>query len=84
MEGSQAEGYDPNQAWISKRRDDGSLVSDFVCFIDDQRLATGSGERIRAAGHTLSSHESYLGIQVHSENYEVLMVRWLQELGPEW
>ena len=28
--------YNPNQSWISKRRDDGSLASGFVCFIDDQ------------------------------------------------
>ena len=34
-----SEDYTPSLAWISKRRMDGSLASDFVCFVDDQRLA---------------------------------------------
>jgi hypothetical protein len=28
--------YNPSQAWISKRRLNGTLASNFVCFVDDQ------------------------------------------------
>ena len=55
--------YDPNEAWISKRREDDTLASDFATFIDDQRLAGASEERVIQAGHALSTRESYLGIQ---------------------
>jgi len=58
-----AKEYNPSIAWISKRRLDNSLASDFVCFIDDQRLAGSTSERITEAGHALSLRESYLGIQ---------------------
>ena len=55
--------YVPGEAWISKRRRDGSLASDFVTFVDDQRVVGGSHERVKAAGHAISTRESYLGIQ---------------------
>ena len=55
--------YQPGVAWLSKRRTDGTLVSDFVCFVDDQRLAAASSKCMTEAGHTLSSCEAYLGIQ---------------------
>ena len=58
-----SENYRPDVAWISKRREDGSLASDFVCFVDDQRLAAANKKRLAAAGHQLSSRESYMGIQ---------------------
>jgi hypothetical protein len=49
--------------WISKRRHNSSLASNFVCFVDNQWV-TGEGlERIVEAGHALSSRESYLGLQ---------------------
>ncbi len=57
------EGYKPSVAWISKRRTDGSLASDFVCFVDDQRISGQGRERVLAAGHAISSRESYIGIQ---------------------
>jgi hypothetical protein len=57
------EGYKPSVAWISKRRTDGSLASDFVCFVDDQRISGQGRERVLVAGHAISSQESYLGIQ---------------------
>jgi len=57
------QGYRPALAWISKRRNDGSLASDFVCFVDDLRF-TGQGyQQVREAGHAISSRQSYLGIQ---------------------
>ena len=55
--------YKPDATWISKRRQDGTLASDFVCFMDDQRITGAGDDRIIEAGHTLSSRESYLGIQ---------------------
>ena len=58
-----SESYRPDTAWISKRRKDGSLASDFVCFVDDQRLVGAGRGRVVEAGHTLSSRESYMGIQ---------------------
>ena len=58
-----SESYRPDTAWISKRRKDGSLASDFVCFVDDQRLVGAGRGRVVDAGHTLSSRESYMGIQ---------------------
>jgi hypothetical protein len=56
-------GYRPALAWISKRRDDRSLASDFVCFVDDLRITGQGSQRVREAGHAISSRQSYLGIQ---------------------
>ncbi len=53
--------YNPSEGWLTKRRKDGSLASDFVVFVDDKRVAGGGSERVQAAGHALSSGESYLG-----------------------
>ena len=36
------EGYRPALSWISKQRNDGSLASDFVCFVYDLQI-TGQG-----------------------------------------
>ena len=55
--------YVPGESWISKRRRDGSLASDFATFVDDQRVIGGSHERVKSAGHAISTRESYLGIQ---------------------
>ena len=55
--------YSPHRAWITKRRKDGSLASDMVCFMDDERLTGAGPERVEAAGHALSTRESYLGMQ---------------------
>ncbi len=56
-------GYKPSEAWISKCRADGSLASDFVCFVDDLRI-TGQGQRrVRESGHAISIKQSSLGIQ---------------------
>jgi hypothetical protein len=53
--------YQPSMAWTSKRRAKFSLAIYFICFVDDQH-ATGSGkERVREAGHAISTQESYLG-----------------------
>ena len=42
---------------------DGSLASDFVCFVDNLRI-TGQGRlRVIEAGHAISTKESWLGIQ---------------------
>ena len=49
--------------WISKRWADNSRASDFVCFVDDQRLTGEGKERVVEAGHALSTQESYLGLQ---------------------
>ncbi|EJK69370.1 hypothetical protein THAOC_09382, partial [Thalassiosira oceanica] len=37
--------------------------SDFATFVDDQRVMGGSHERVKSAGHAISTLESYLGIQ---------------------
>ncbi len=58
-----SERYNPSIAWISKRRADGSLATDFVCFVDDQRLAREGEERVKEGGHALSSREAFLGLQ---------------------
>ena len=55
--------YNPGKAWISRLRKDGTLASDFVTFVDDQRLAAAGRDRMIEAGHTLSVREAYLGIQ---------------------
>ncbi len=55
--------YHPLQAWLSKRRANGSLASDFVCFVDDLRV-TGQGRKhVIEAGHAISTREAWLGIQ---------------------
>jgi len=55
--------YKPHMAWISKRRADGSLASDYVTFVDDLRLAAEGQKRIAELGHTISTREAYVGIQ---------------------
>jgi len=35
----ETKGYRPALAWISKQRNDGSLASDFVCFVDDLQIS---------------------------------------------
>jgi hypothetical protein len=55
--------YNPAEGWLTKRRKDGTLASDFVVFVDDERVAGSSVDRLSSAGHTLSSRESYLGLQ---------------------
>ena len=57
-------GYRPALAWISKRkRIDGLLASNFVCFVDDLRITGQGSQQVREAGHAISSWQSYLGIQ---------------------
>jgi hypothetical protein len=58
-----SKGYKPAWAWISKRRKDNSLASNFVCFVDNQRVTASSSARVVKAGHAISTKESYLGIQ---------------------
>lgn len=55
--------YNPNQAWISKRRIDGTLASDFIAFVDDQRIAGATSQRVTQASHRVSTIETYLGVQ---------------------
>ena len=55
--------YDPSVGWITKRRQDGTLASDMVDFVDDERVVGSNAERVREAGHALSTRESYLGLQ---------------------
>ena len=55
--------YNPGKAWIGRLRKDGTLASNFVTFVDDQRLAAVGRDRMIEAGHTLSVREAYLGIQ---------------------
>ena len=50
--------YSLSQAWITKRWADNSHASDFVFFVDDQRLTGEGKERILEAGHALSTRES--------------------------
>jgi hypothetical protein len=52
--------YNPTEGWVSKRRKDGSLASDFVCFVNDQRVTGEGKEGVAAAGHAISTRESYL------------------------
>ncbi len=55
--------YHPLQAWLSKQRADGSLASDFVCFVDNLRVTGQGRERVIEAGHAISTREAWLGIQ---------------------
>jgi hypothetical protein len=55
--------YTPSEGWLTKRRRDGTLASDVVAFVDDERVVGSGSDRVMEAGHTLSSRESYLGIQ---------------------
>ena len=48
-------GYKPGLAWITKRRADNSLASNFVCFVDDQRVTGMGSDRVREAGHAIST-----------------------------
>ncbi len=42
---------------------DGFLASNFVCFVDDQRVTAPSSQCIIKAGHAISTRKSYLGLQ---------------------
>jgi hypothetical protein len=53
----------PALLWISKRRRNGSLASNFVCFVNDQCVMGEGVEQVVKAKHALSSRESYLGLQ---------------------
>jgi hypothetical protein len=56
--------YSPSLlAWISKRRSDGSLASDFVCFVNNLQVMGKERDRVIEGGHTISTRESWLGIQ---------------------
>ena len=55
--------YDPSKSWICRVRSDRSLASDFVYFVDDQRMGAAGSEHMIEAGHTPSVKESYFGIQ---------------------
>jgi hypothetical protein len=55
--------YNPSEGWLTKRQLDGTLASDMVTFVDDERVTGSGAERVREAGHTLSTRESYLGVQ---------------------
>ena len=55
--------YNPSIPWITKRRTDGTLASDLVDFVDDERIVGCGSERAREAGHAVSTRESYLGLQ---------------------
>jgi hypothetical protein len=57
------ENYKPFLAWVSKRRKDGSLASDLVCFVDNLRITGQGRKRVMEAGHTISTRESWVGIQ---------------------
>ena len=56
-------GYDPGRPWISKLRADNSRASDWVTFVDDQRLVAQGKDRMREASHALSTREAYVGLQ---------------------
>ena len=55
--------YNPSIPWITKRRRDESLASDLVGFVDDERIEGSRSERVRQAGHAVSTRESYLGLE---------------------
>jgi hypothetical protein len=53
----------PSEAWITKRQKDGSLASNFVCFVDNQRVTGEGRHQVIAVGHAIITQESYLGLQ---------------------
>jgi hypothetical protein len=55
--------YKTLEAWLSKRRADGSLASNFVCFVDNLRVTGQGREQMIKAGHAISTREAWLGIQ---------------------
>ena len=57
--------YKPDLAWISKRRADGLLVSDYVSFVGDLslRIVAEGQKRVAEIGHMISTQESYVGLQ---------------------
>ncbi len=56
-------GYAPLRPWISKRQRDGSLASNVICFVDDQRVPGQGEKKVMETGHTIRTMESYLGLQ---------------------
>jgi hypothetical protein len=55
--------YNPLKAWITKLRAENSLVSNFVCFVDNQQVTGHGRQQVKEAGHTISTRESYPGLQ---------------------
>jgi hypothetical protein len=75
-------GYKPALSWISKCRNNRTLASDFVCFVDDLRI-TGQGRwQVREAGHAISSRQSYLGFKMLYGSSDRQMEQDGRELGP--
>jgi hypothetical protein len=46
---------------MSKLRVDNSRASDWVTFVDEQRVIAPGKKRMREANHALSSREAYVG-----------------------
>lgn len=55
--------YDPTRPWVSKRRSDGTLASDFFSYVDDLRSTSPSLEEAWQVLQRISSILGYLGIQ---------------------
>jgi hypothetical protein len=55
--------YNPSLLWVQKEREDGTLASELLCYVDDERV-TGSTElEAWIAGQHVSSGCAYLGLQ---------------------
>jgi hypothetical protein len=55
--------YNPSKIWVRKERADGTLASDLVCYVDDERVTGPSLDDSWKATQRVSSGCAYLGLQ---------------------
>lgn len=55
--------YDPRLPWVSKVRDDGTIATDFLTYVDDIRVGGKGENRVWQGIRKISALATYLGIQ---------------------
>jgi hypothetical protein len=55
--------YNPSRIWVRKEREDRTLASDLVCYVDDERVTGSSLDDSWKATQRVSSGCAYLGLQ---------------------
>jgi hypothetical protein len=55
--------YTPSASWVFRTREDGTLASDFLIYVDDVRTMAGTAEECRLASRRVASLLNHLGLQ---------------------
>jgi hypothetical protein len=55
--------YNPSVLWVRKEREDGTLASELLCYVDDERVTGSTDLEAWIAGQRVSSGCAHLGLQ---------------------